>query len=242
MALCHISRTSAEFWPGNQTTLASMADTRPTRRLLLVEDQTVLRAAVASALHAQGFLVHEAESASAAIRGFSAFDPDVLVADIDLGSRPNGVELATVLRAMAPYLGVVFLTNFPTIQALERTVAPPSGSAFVNKHEVESIAVLVDAIESALDDSRAAVVASIDQDNPMRDLTAAQLAIVRLMADGWTNAEIAARRGSSLRAVERMIARTFEALGLNDDPSRNPRVVASQMYVRTFGSTETVDD
>jgi DNA-binding NarL/FixJ family response regulator len=59
--------------------------------------------------------------------------------------------------------------------------------------------------------------------------------MLRLMAAGLTNAEIAERRSSSLRAVERLITRTFEVLELNDDPVRNPRVTATNLYTRAFG-------
>jgi DNA-binding NarL/FixJ family response regulator len=55
------------------------------------------------------------------------------------------------------------------------------------------------------------------------------------VAAGYTNVEIATRRGSSVRATERMIARTFEALGLSEDPTHNPRVVAAMLYARHAG-------
>ncbi|PII81380.1 hypothetical protein BMH32_02425 [Leucobacter sp. OLJS4] len=45
-----------------------------------------------------------------ALAAFAEVDPDALVADIDLDSSPDGIELATALRRIAPHLGVVFLT------------------------------------------------------------------------------------------------------------------------------------
>jgi len=58
---------------------------------------------------------------------------------------------------------------------------------------------------------------------------------LRLIAEGWSNAEIAKQRGSSMRAVEKAVARTFDALGLNRTPNVNPRVAAATLYARTFG-------
>jgi len=60
------------------------------------------RALVQRSLEDDGFVVTAVDSARGAIRAFDDVDPDVLVADINLGAGPNGVELATILRAHAP--------------------------------------------------------------------------------------------------------------------------------------------
>lgn len=51
-----------------------------------------------------------------------------------------------------------------------------------------------------------------------------------MIADGLSNASIAEARGITLRAAEALIQRTFAALGVNGDPSVNPRVVAVRMW------------
>ena len=195
-----------------------------------------MRTLLAATLSSAGFDVVACPSATEAIRMFGQCDPDVLVADIDLGDRPNGVELATILRAQAPYLGVVFVTNYPSAKAFERTISPPPGYAFLQKNLIDSTDRLMEVIESSLNDAAAPrVIISEDPDHILNRLTGTQLELVRLMAAGLTNAEIADRRGSTLRAVERLITRTFEILELNDDPHHNPRVVATNLYTRAFG-------
>ncbi|MBM3686392.1 MAG: response regulator [Actinobacteria bacterium] len=72
------------------------------RTVLLVEDHAMTRALVQRSLEDDGFVVTAVDSARGAIRAFDDVDPDVLVADINLGAGPNGVELATILRAHAP--------------------------------------------------------------------------------------------------------------------------------------------
>jgi len=71
----------------------------------VVEDSDPLRALISGAVRSLGFTVEAVADAKAAMRAFSSLDPDVLIADIDLGSRPNGVELAHILRAQASYIG-----------------------------------------------------------------------------------------------------------------------------------------
>lgn len=196
-------------------------------------------ALVERSLENDGFVVEAVPSARRAIREFEAIDPDVLVTDIDLGERPNGVELATLLRAQAPYLGVVFLTNYLSIDAVEKGIPAPDHSAFVHKGSIEQTDQLRQAIDSALDDSAPALVISArDDDDPIARLSSVQLSVLRQIAEGWTNAEIAEQRGITVRSAERLVTRMFDNLGLGGDGRRNPRVGATRLYIRAFGVPE----
>jgi len=208
--------------------------TIPARRVLLVEDQAAVRTLASATLEGEGFEVLAVESSAKAISHFGGFDPDVLVADIDLGERPNGVELATILRAQAPYLGVVFLTNYPAALAFERTITPPAGFAFVQKEQLGSVEQFVEAIESALNDAAEPRRDADASEDAVARLTPSQLELLKMMAAGLTNQQIAERRGGTVRAVERHISRTFDALGL-DDRNGNPRVLATNLYTQRFG-------
>lgn len=209
---------------------------RPLRHALVVEDSASLRALLTGSVTSLGFVVEAVPDAKAAMRIFPSLDPDVLIADVDLGSRPNGVELAHILRSQAPYIGVVFLTHYPTPESAAQNLVLPERSAFVNKSSLTDLADLARSIESALsDETEPARIVAAESANPLVALTAGQLAVLADIAAGYTNAEIADRRGSSVRATERMIVRTFEALGVSDDPTHNPRVMAAMLYARHAG-------
>ncbi|MFM1966348.1 MAG: hypothetical protein RL134_2073 [Actinomycetota bacterium] len=208
----------------------------PVRHALIVEDNASLRALIAGAVASTGFEVEAVGDAKAALRAFTKGDPDLLIADIDLGSRPNGVELAHILRAQAPYIGVVFLTHYPNPAAAAHHMVLPEHSAFLNKSMLSDLSELTDCIESALsDDVEPMQLVASQEANPLAALTPGQMATLADIAGGLTNAEIAARRGSSVRATERMVTRMFEALGLSEDPQHNPRVKAAMMYARYAG-------
>lgn len=210
------------------------------RTLLLVEDHAITRGLLKESLEVAGFRVVALASAREAIKAFDRVDPDGLVVDIDLGDRPSGVDLAVILRAQAPYLGVVFLTNYPSIEQVEGGFQPPLGSGFLHKGTIEDSAALVSAIEASLDDESRPVTVTADLPNsPFGGLSAQQVAVLRLIAEGCSNAEIAARRGITLRSAERLVSRTFTALGIDDDARVNPRVAATRMYVRAFGVPES---
>ena len=68
------------------------------RRVLVVEDQPLMRALVGDTLTHAGFVVHTAGSAVEALTEFDGFDPDLLVTDIDLGVRPT----ASISRTSSP--------------------------------------------------------------------------------------------------------------------------------------------
>ena len=189
-------------------------------------------------LEADGFTVTAVENARRAIRMFDEADPDVLVADINLGPGPNGVELATILRAQAPYLGVVFLSNHTSLDPVEG-VPPRDNVAFVHKGSVTDTGELRQAIEAALSDSRERfVLSSRSGADRLRHLSAMQMSVLRQIAEGWSNAEIAQRRGTTVRSVERLVSRTFDVLGLHEGGQHSVRVEAARVYCQAFGVPE----
>lgn len=198
------------------------------------------RGLLKESLEAAGFRVTALASAREAIREFDRVDPDALVVDIDLGDRPDGVDLAVLLRAQAPYLGVVFLTNYPSIDKVEGGFQPPPGASFLNKGTLDDSADLVAAIEASLDDAAEPITVNAElEDHQLGELSGQQMAVLRLIAEGCSNAEIAERRGITVRSAERLVSRTFTALGIDDDVRVNPRVAATRIYVRTFGVPES---
>jgi DNA-binding NarL/FixJ family response regulator len=195
-----------------------------------------MRSLVADALGGRGFAVEARGDAAGALAALEAFDPDCLVTDIDLGQRPNGVELATIVRSRAPQVAVVFLTNLSRSAAVGIARDVVSDASFVNKGAIESVDELVDAVEAALDES------PTSRDLPASDSRAALLALrpvqldtLRHVATGATNAEIARRRGVSVRAVEKSVERVFQSLGLAGNESSSPRVAAAALYISTLG-------
>lgn len=194
-----------------------------------------LQALVADALRTSDFDVTSFATADLAIAKFQSMQHDVLVTDIELPGRPNGVELASILRAQDPGIAIVFLTNYSSPTAFANTIAPPTPYAFLQKSQLESTQVLIDVVESALDETHPLAVVSDPADNPLSTLTTSQLDVVRLIAAGLTNAEIARRRGTNQRAVERMTYRIFSMLEINNDPTHNPRVMIANLYSQAFG-------
>lgn len=202
----------------------------------MVEDHALMRSLVAEAFDRRGFDATPAGSAAEALALAGEVDPDLLVTDIDLGTRPNGVELATILRQQAPHVAVMFLSNLSREAAAAQARSTVAGASFVNKGAVASVEELVDAAEAVLADrpvSREA--AGSDARARLLALTPAQLETTRLLAAGLSNAEIARRRNVTVRAVEKSVERVFQALGFAGEERTTPRVAAATLYTATFG-------
>ena len=198
-----------------------------------------MRSLIADGLRGHGFEVGAFGRAADALAALESLDPDLLVTDIDLGERPNGVELASIVGARAPHVAVVFLTNLSREAASAHARDLVAGASFVNKGAIESIDELVDACEAALDDRPYAKEVPLRTSQAtLAGLSATQLETVRMLSAGLTNAEIARRRGVSVRAVEKSIERIFAALQLSEKGVAS-RVAAAAAYIATFGDPTT---
>ncbi len=101
-------------------------------RVLLVEDEFLIRLTLAESLVAAGFEVAEAESGDEAVRLIVGPDGfDVLVTDIQMPGDIDGVALARKLHETEPSIPVVYMTGQP--EALN--AAQPLGpcEAFIRK-------------------------------------------------------------------------------------------------------------
>lgn len=211
------------------------------RRVLVVEDDEFVRGLVAHTLTEAGFEVATAGDVLEASRVFKDLDPDALVVDIHLGPGPTGMELAHSLKTRSPGVAILAISNYPTAASAGISTELPDDTAFICKKELTSANVLVDAVEAVLRNSRLDIMGDTDLDSPLARLTTNQLAVLRLMAEGWSNGDIAEQRGATLRSVEQMCHRIFQRLEVNDDPRKSARVEAVKIYSRVFGIPDTVD-
>jgi PAS domain S-box-containing protein len=86
-------------------------DPRPARRILLIDDEPVVRRTMAELLRAAGQTVHVAESGPAGLAQLAAALPDIVLTDLGMPEM-SGVELARRVKAAHPRLPVVLLTGW----------------------------------------------------------------------------------------------------------------------------------
>jgi DNA-binding NarL/FixJ family response regulator len=210
-----------------------------TRRVLIVEDDVFLASLMSSALSAEGMDTVAASSAAEAKREVRRFDPDVVIADIDLGDGPNGIDLVKVLQVTHPHIVLILLTRHPdSTSAGYSPEELPDGVAYLRKSLINDTAALLLAIDDAAKGFGNLHRQDRASTHILSQLTKTQRDILHQMALGLTNQEIATRRGVSLSSVEQRITVIFKLLGIEAGGSRVPRVEAIRQYIRVAGLPE----
>ena len=202
--------------------------------VLVVEDEQFTRTMLNVTLQALGFsvvgLCSNAEEALIAVKRTSV---GVVLLDLDLGPGPSGVDIAHALRGVSPNIGIVLLTTFtdPRLRdPHERSL--PKGSRYLVKTQLDDPEVLRSVIIDAL---RSPVKESVSAREGL-SLTALQLEVLRLVAAGMSNTEIAKTQGVTDKAVERTVQRVIEALGVSNETG-NKRVLLARAYADLTGKS-----
>jgi DNA-binding NarL/FixJ family response regulator len=206
------------------------------RKVLIVEDEPLLRSLIAANLERDGFQVAAVGSAVEARKVVKDFDPDVALLDIELGDGPTGVDLALILRRQIPAIALVFLTHIPEPRVVGiDNKKIPKNAAYLNKERIADPGVVLEAIEAALRDKVRANFRDDKKAHPLVDVSRSQLAVLQMVALGMSNAEIAKERDTSVRAVENLVKRAFIAAGIDPEAGGNPRVTAAREYIKVAG-------
>jgi DNA-binding NarL/FixJ family response regulator len=69
----------------------------------------------------------------------------------------------------------------------------------------------------------------------LANVSRSQLDVLRMVAMGLSNHEIAAQRGTTVRAVEHLVKRAFSAAGVDVEAPGNARVTAARQFISVAG-------
>lgn len=209
-------------------------------RVILVEDNDFTRTTLVGALRDAGFdVVGDADSATTGLRLVRRLQPDAVVVDLDLGPGPSGADLAAEARAQFPAIGIVILTSYEDPRLTGRNLDHlPNDARYLVKSDLKSVQTLAESVHAAVDAARRPPIAPLlAEQHPTTTLTDAQIEVVRLVAEGLSNAEIARRRYISETSVERIIMRASRELGIETTSTHNRRVLLTRAYLAMTGGT-----
>lgn len=202
-------------------------------RVLVVDDDDFTRTLVASLVESLGYVVCATSGGVTAAMSLAQSEhPEMAVLDLDLGEGPTGIDLAHGLRKLNSRIALVMLTSYGDPAWMGQRRKPPVGTRYVVKGSVSDARVLADAMERALadplTDDPGTVAAS--------PLTENQWEILRLVAAGYSNAEIARRRTLTEDAVNKAVTRLVKQLDLTVGKDANARVLLTQAYNQLTGT------
>jgi DNA-binding response OmpR family regulator len=115
--------------------------------ILVVEDESDIREMLVEVLRDEGFQIIEAATADAAVELLNLAGLGLVVTDINLPGRRDGIDLALAARRVHPGIPVVFMSGKPTKLAQAHTLSDPA--AFLQKPF--SFRTLVGAVERLSD-------------------------------------------------------------------------------------------
>lgn len=207
-------------------------------RALVVDDDDFTRFLLVQTLQTMDFeSVEDASSAAAGIRRAEECSPALATLDLDLGSGPNGIDLAHALRKRFPAIALVMLSSYqdPRLHGAFREL--PVGTIYLTKRSVSNADFLRGAISTALDAPCAERhrVDALRTRTGGRSLSDNQVEVMRLVAEGCSNIEIARRRTLTEPAVAKAVARLAKQLDLHAGPAENLRVLIAQAYFDLVG-------
>ena len=213
-------------------------------RLLIAEDDALLRAGLELLLKSEGFEV--AGSWDNAGELLAAFEPgfaDGAVLDVRMPPTftNEGLRAALDLRSRVPNFPVLVLSAYVEDQYASRLLASGAqGVGYLLKERVGNVGEFVDGLRRVLDGGTVMdpeVIAQLFSRrstlDPIRSLTPREFEVLGLVAQGRGNTAIAAALTVSETAVSKHIGNIFAKLGLSPSDSGHRRVLAALAYLRS---------
>lgn len=226
-------------------------------RVLLVEDNEKLRRAMRAGLEATGEVrvLGEASTGEEAVTQAVASAPDVILMDVQLaGGTLNGIQAAAAIRRELPRQPVVFY-SIQDDDSYYRDFGESgilTHYAYVRKSNyllpTMVVPLLKDAVagRSFVDPEIAARVQEVrlkDESNPLALLELNERQVVRLLAQGMTNEQIASRLGfHDRRAVSRTNGQIYSAWGLDSSAEDEKTARARATLIFNSGRMIVWDD
>jgi DNA-binding NarL/FixJ family response regulator len=205
------------------------------KRVVVADDSVLLREGLVRVLTEAGHEVVGAYGdADTLLEAAPGLAPDLAVLDVRMPPtfRDEGVRAAIALRALLPGTGILLLSQYVEVAYAQELLGSGAGGVgYLLKDRVASLADLTDALDRIADGGTVLdpeVVAQLigRRHDPLATLTPREREVLQLMAEGRTNAAIAAHLFIGVGAVEKNVTSIFGKLGLEDSGEDHRRVLA----------------
>lgn len=197
-------------------------------RVALADDQTLVRQGIRSLLELAGdiTIVAEAADGDEAMAMLRRDRPDVLLLDLRM-PRKNGVDVLKALQAEALLPPTIVLTTFDDDEALLEAVRRGARGYLLKDVSLEQLTEAIRTVAAGGSVIRPAVTERVlrgldqvardfDALSPPDPLTKREVEILRLMAGGYSNREIADALGTAEGTVKNHASSILSKLGVRD--------------------------
>ena len=197
----------------------------PQIRVLIVDDHEIVRVGLRTLLEMEDDIavVGEASDGVSACAAARRTDPSVVVMDVRMGPT-DGIEACRELKSELPHIGVLMLTSYPEREAVLASLTAGASGFLLKNTGPETLKQAVRAVaggQSLLDPAvtrevtERLVELSQQSDDPrIADLTEREREVLRLIARGRTNKEIADDLVISPATARNHVSHILEKLGM----------------------------
>ena len=210
---------------------------------MLADDGVLFREGLARILAEDGWTIAgQAGDGRALLSLVGAAPPDVAVIDLRMppGFAAEGIETAAAIRALAPGVGLMLLSQHLEVHhALRLINSFDGGVGYLLKDRVSDLTAFgVDLRRVARGDTVidpelvARLVARRRERDPLDALTDRERDVLALMARGFSNAAVAADLHLAVKTVEANVTSIFAKLGLVQHEREHRRVLAVLTFLR----------
>ncbi|WP_329541345.1 response regulator transcription factor [Streptomyces sp. NBC_01358] len=211
-------------------------------RIVLAEDSVLLREGLIGLLERFGHqVVAGAGTADELIAAVAEHGPDIVVTDVRMppGFSDEGLHAAIELRTRQPELPVLVLSQYVQRAYAEDLLdsADGAGVGYLLKERIGNVEEFVDALHRVAAGNTVVDPEVVRQlirrrRDPLSRLTAREQEVLALMAEGRSNASIAAAMTVSEGTVSKHFGSILGKLDLSLDDTTNRRVLAVLAYLR----------
>ena len=213
-------------------------------RVVIAEDLALLRDGLTRLLQAFDFeVVGSVDNGPALLPALMNHRPDVAVVDVRLPPTftDEGLQAAVAARTGLPGLPILVLSqHVEQLYARELLTDGAGGVGYLLKDRVSNVGQFIDAVRrvaaggTVMDPEVVAqLLARRRRDDPLADLTPREREVLASMAEGRSNAAIAAKLFVTDKAISKHINNIFSKLGLPPSDDDNRRVLAVLAYLNS---------
>ena len=212
-------------------------------RVVLADDDVLLREGIASMLERSGFqVVGQAGNAAELIEAVRVCKPQLAVVDIRMppDHSTEGLDAARVIRAEFPDTAILVLSAHVEVEDAMDLLACGQGIGYLLKSRVTDVDEFIDSLGQiarggcVVDPGLVQeLVAARRRDDPLEALSPREREVIALMAEGRSNAGIARQLWVTEGTVEKHVRSVLMKLRVPETEDDHRRVRAVIMFLKT---------
>jgi serine/threonine-protein kinase PknK len=205
-------------------------------RVVVADDDVLLRAGLASLLQRPGFdVVGQADDAGSLLALVRELVPDLVLTDIRMPPTQTleGLDAARTIREEFPDMAVLVLSAHVEVEHAMTLLAGGRGIGYLLKSRVVDVEEFLDTVRrvarggSVVDPALVQELVAVQRrDDPLAALSSREREVLALMAEGRSNAGIAQALWVTEGTVEKHVRSILVKLDLHESPTDHRRVLA----------------